>query len=144
LGKLETINDQYGVGFGLLHKDYFEHLYQGYADTNIIIDLIGCKKRDKVFGTIHDDWYFTYISKINEQESVNIYPNPVSDYLNIESNNLFEKAVVRVADIDGRVVLSRLIKGNTNRIDLTLLKPGVYNTTIISTNKVWSKVIVKL
>jgi hypothetical protein len=136
-----SVSTSYGVGFGLIHQD---SSYRRSGDIIIKIDLTGCQKNDKVYGIIHDDSYFTGNKENKEKASVEIYPNPISDYLEVCSNNHFENATVRITNINGCIVFSKQIKGNSNRIDLTILKPGVYNAIIVSASKVWSKVIVKL
>ncbi len=67
------------------------------------------------------------------QDVVNIFPNPASDYVNLESFGTIK--AFSVFDLSGRMV----IKGNNNcaatkRFDITQLKPGIYLIDI-STDK---------
>ena len=62
------------------------------------------------------------------KNEIKIYPNPVTEKLNIKVSNGFNVNNVRVLDLLGKVIYE---EHNTNTIDLSALKKGVYilNTT---------------
>jgi len=65
--------------------------------------------------------------KLND---VLIYPNPNDGSFVIETQTT-EKQNLRIYDVNGKIVLSQLINGNT-KIDASGLSNGVYNISIIS------------
>ena len=70
--------------------------------------------------------------------SVKIYPNPVSDILNITGINT--TAEVSLYDTNGRRLFTSKIDSNTNTIDVSELS-GMYFIHIVTKNKSISKVI---
>jgi hypothetical protein len=64
---------------------------------------------------------------INElsQASVKVYPNPVSDQMNIESSSNIQE--VRIVNLVGQTVLIQKIDGTNMTINTSDLKSGVYN-----------------
>lgn len=63
---------------------------------------------------------------------VQIYPNPVSEYLNLVSVNGFELGgkFISVRNISGTMVLQKRIASNNEKINLSSLPGGVYFLTI--------------
>jgi hypothetical protein len=61
------------------------------------------------------------------QTNWSVYPNPAGDYVIVAGDaSGLTRAAFRVLDIEGRLVLEGLLHSDTNRIDLSTLKPGVY------------------
>lgn len=92
-------------------------------------------------GTLNDAETITIeISDVLSAETVNaieIYPNPTSDYLQINSN---EAVSLQIFDLNGAIIQEVSVK---KRIDVTNLKTGVYmlrlinkEGNIISTNRI--------
>ena len=61
---------------------------------------------------------------IKDEVSINLYPNPTSDILNIETSS-DDKTQVVITNINGSVVKSVSIFGST-KLDVTDLSPGIY------------------
>lgn len=61
--------------------------------------------------------------------SFKIYPNPVTQYLYLESKNT--NYWITLTDATGKIILNKL--PNTNKIDFSLLSQGIYILTINST-----------
>ena len=78
-------------------------------------------------------------ASISEVENANVvlYPNPVTNILNIEAQDIQE---VSVMDVNGRTVMTLQ---NTNRIDMTDLANGVYFVRVITANGVSTQKIAK-
>jgi len=57
-------------------------------------------------------------------EEFNIFPNPSSDFLNIDSEMNFNSFPVEVLTLDGRTVFSSLVKDD--RVDISELSTGAY------------------
>ena len=65
----------------------------------------------------------------NLDQQFDIYPNPVSDFLNITKLNQ-QKAEVLIFDLIGNIILSTVIEQSQSNIDLTTLESGMYIITI--------------
>ena len=73
-------------------------------------------------------------------EDVQLYPNPVSDLLHIDTE--FKMKTVRVTDINGRELIRKNVNSNQISIDLSSLKTGIYIVhTIGKDNSGISKII---
>lgn len=60
-----------------------------------------------------------------EMESLNIYPNPVEDFLVI--NNIFDRPQkIEIYSITGRILKSINLDSANNEVDVSSLNPGVY------------------
>ena len=78
-------------------------------------------------------------ASISEVENANVvlYPNPVTNILNIEAQGIQE---VSVMDVNGRTVMTLQ---NTNRIDMSNLANGVYFVRVITSEGVSTQKIAK-
>ena len=75
----------------------------------------------------------------NEIANILIYPNPVQDRLNIIGN--LKSAKIEITDLRGRKVLCSLLSQPS--IDVSQLKPGVYNLMIEERqNKFFKRILV--
>ena len=77
----------------------------------------------------------TGIETILAGDDLVVYPNPVSDVLNINKN-----VDLDVFDSTGRLIISEI---NTNAIDASLWTPGMYTIRIVWNNRTAIKKIVK-
>jgi hypothetical protein len=71
-------------------------------------------------------------------DALSIYPNPASNFLNINTNNVIDK--VEFYDIVGKLVLNSKY---TNTIDIAHLSDGLYLVRIYSGNQSITKKIIK-
>lgn len=89
----------------------------------------------------------SYSDVIDQQTdyNVNIFPNPVSDYVNIEFNVSIENPVkIIVSDIDGRVILNNDYKNlDFIQVPLNQFNFGTYFLTILGLEKIFSKTFIK-
>ncbi|SHF81520.1 T9SS type A sorting domain-containing protein [Chryseobacterium sp. OV279] len=137
---------------GVLH----DYPYAVRIDKNDDI-ILGGKYSDKVnfFPTITNenvDGYDGFTIKLNKNgflktddiataEKIRIYPNPTSDKIFINSES--EILDVKVFDIDGRLLLTKNVTGNSTDLDMTNLKVGMYTITVTGSLKSFSKKIIK-
>ncbi len=77
---------------------------------------------------------------INNNEQINIYPNPNNGSFFIEPSST-TKQVMQVYDVNGKPVLSQTINGKTT-IDASALNEGVYNISLQSNDGVINKRLV--
>ena len=72
----------------------------------------------------------------NNLLSFEMYPNPVSDLLNIQLPTGTEKAEVSVFDYTGRLVSSKIISSNDTAIDVQKISRGIYMIRVATNTKI--------
>ena len=72
----------------------------------------------------------------NKLLSFEMYPNPVSDLLNIQLPTGTEKAEVSVFDYTGRLVSSKIISSNDTAIDVQKISRGIYMIRVATNTKI--------
>lgn len=77
----------------------------------------------------------------NTKSVINIYPNPVVDYLNISSVANAKK--IKVLDLTGRTVLTQEAISKENRVNMSSLTAGTYIVTVETNEGVKSFKVVK-
>jgi hypothetical protein len=71
---------------------------------------------------------------------VKVYPNPGSEVVTIESNEIFEQ--IYLYDSNGKLVYSNSVSANSMTIDVSKLVTGVYEMKLMNSNSiVWRKLI---
>lgn len=71
----------------------------------------------------------TSINDETQHTNLNIYPNPTTDFININSEKKFTS--VDITNLLGEVV----IQSSENKIDISLLPNGVYNIQVFTNNQ---------
>ena len=72
----------------------------------------------------------------NNLLSFEMYPNPVSDVLNIQLPTGTEKAEISVFDYTGRLVSSKIISSNDTAIDVQKISRGIYMIRVATNTKI--------
>lgn len=77
------------------------------------------------------DTIIVYIGSVGMEESndlpIKIYPNPVSNYINIELNNFAEESKVEIYDLNGKLISEALFAGQYYKLKaLETLPKGIY------------------
>jgi len=80
--------------------------------------------------------------KVNLDESVRVYPNPVRDELRIESSAV-EMQKVELFDLNGRLVLTEVINSGIASLQVGVLQSGTYIVRVVTEEGIVSKRIVK-
>jgi hypothetical protein len=103
-------------------------------------DCNGCSKTANISIDIN-----TGIKTIDVSNAISVYPNPVTDNLQIEINSEVrgENADLRVYDVVGNLVMEKSITANKTNINVSALPSGVYVIKIETGNEVVMKKIVK-
>ncbi len=84
------------------------------------------------------------VDNVDKTNSLFIYPNPASDYLNVEFfGNPSVNSFVYVYDIRGRLVLKEMMLEKSSRLNVSSLDAGVYVVVVNTTNSVMRKQFVK-
>ena len=77
-----------------------------------------------------------------DTDEISIYPIPAANWLTIKSYNL-QDAKVKIFDINGRLIVSEILNGNSNSLNVEHLQSGTYILKIEDKNKVQTKRFVK-
>ena len=68
---------------------------------------------------------------LNENNNnVNIYPNPASNFINIQSSSLQSSCFLNIIDLSGRVLLSKELKEMNSFVNLLNFKKGMYYVSL--------------
>ncbi|MEE9462523.1 MAG: T9SS type A sorting domain-containing protein [Bacteroidales bacterium] len=77
-----------------------------------------------------------YINGIKQnltKKFLTVYPNPASDFINVNVN---EPGILQIFDVNGSLILSGYCERGTNRINISSLSTGFYFVKINSSNSV--------
>lgn len=83
------------------------------------------------------------VEEIAMEDQLNIYPNPVSDVLNVQWNNTTETANLSIRDLSGRLVLAERVANGNAVLDLSNLSSGNYILELQLTDRTIRKQVVK-
>jgi hypothetical protein len=97
--------------------------------------------------SLPENWMASNDTVVSEKEymsdnELSVFPNPVHDILRIQSDS--EIRSLRFFDIQGRLLRNLDIYGRTCEIDISHFSKGTYILEITSSDKVYTRLIVKL
>lgn len=64
---------------------------------------------------------------VEDDEAANkikVYPNPVVDYFTVQG--VVKGTELTLTDVTGKTVLTQLLQGNNNKVDISALQKGIY------------------
>jgi len=104
------------------------------AGSNLSVeDNLGCQTLEEII-----DACSVSVSDLEDQFPFKVYPNPVSDILNLEGN--YDPKSIKMYNSIGQEINLEL---NTNQIDMRLLKDGMYYLKVSFENSVRTIKIIK-
>jgi predicted GH43/DUF377 family glycosyl hydrolase len=77
------------------------------------------------------------------KSGIRIYPNPANDLFTVEMDKP-GRGSIEITSLNGQLLYSTVMKGTSQRIDLSSFQKGVYFITVRSRNQVWTEKIIKL
>ena len=93
----------------------------------IVVKVVAIYENGKTSVSVIDNLYIENITSIIENNiSLNIYPNPVNDRLYVETLTQTQTLTVEIFDIYGRVQKMSAISGQQSVIDVAGLNSGIY------------------
>lgn len=121
----ETESDKFAVAFKLEYKN-----------TGAVVSTGEIADRNRNGNWNFSDFKFVENSTLSTKDNflstgINVYPNPVSDIINIQNNNNLSLKTISINNILGQTVLKASF---TNSINVTSLKRGIYIMSIVDTN----------
>jgi len=122
----ESFDSGYFTGAG----NTFTYTFNQVGSTDYV-----CDPHD---GNMNGTVTVTSTAGISENNllSFEMYPNPVSDLLNIQLPTGTEKAEVSVFDYTGRLVSSKIISSNDTAIDVQKISRGIYMIRVATNTKI--------
>ena len=66
------------------------------------------------------------LSEVNSSKNVSLYPNPASDYINIQISNNQEENLVELVNLSGQTVYSRIHNSEKIQLYVKDFEPGLY------------------
>jgi len=115
------------------------HIYDGYDNTNYGIatfapfDTLGCYQGGSI----------GVLENTNSKIDFSIYPNPVSDKLNIDLSNANTNNVVSIYNLLGQLQFTSMLTNDSETIDVSFLAKGVYVIEIKSQNSISQQKFIK-
>jgi hypothetical protein len=82
------------------------------------------------------------VQRVEQNINLDIYPNPVQNYLNIEYSD-YQDASFKIVDLNGKLVFEQKIDSEKTLVNTKYLPKGVYIITIYSKNATVSRKFVK-
>ena len=78
------------------------------------------------------------------KSTINVYPNPASDNVNIVTNTLDLNSQINIYDISGKLIFSQKIKDNFSVINLPVdtYKSGVYTISLLENKSIYHKKLI--
>lgn len=111
--------------------------------TKAIVNIPLANINNQTVTQIED--FFTILLTTNKNEEVSnkfqVYPNPVTDNLNIKSNNNQKINAIILSDTNGREIINQT--NNLEKINLNEIQKGIYFLKINTDNSSFSKKIIK-
>jgi len=93
------------------------------------------------------EFIITSVESMSCQDNINIFPNPVSNFVNIEINNKSTQKnyKIEITDIKGQTIFSKSNVRNSIQIDLSDYMAGIYFISVKHQDKIIQsrKIIVK-
>jgi len=108
------------------------HIVGMLIDNGNMIDNASTSTINDAINNGHTSCTATSIGlELNGPDKVNIYPNPASD--NIYISNLIEKSIIKIYDIQGKLVLENKIS-NKEYVNISSLAKGIYQVKFEGNN----------
>ena len=131
-----TTNWNFGDGFTSQESNpYHEFNFPGAYYVVLTTEMGDCEATDTLLiyvGTVS-------VNELNE-ENVLVYPNPASDYFNIETK---QKGELQLMDVKGQLIKQQLILEGQNKIDISTIPKGVYLAIIQTKEKYYQLKVLK-
>lgn len=135
----------FGVGVGLVEYRYTEYTGTPYSSPyDRYISLVGYKKGGKKVGLVYKDVDFGIFSAMSSEPAIRFSPNPTSDIVNIQVDELPLPHLLSIFSSDGRKVFEKSYDKSEIHIDIRDLDRGVYLVSVSGKSILVSKKLIKL
>ncbi len=93
------------------------------GDYAVIVSYNGCTDTSATVHIFRDE---TGMENLDVNNYVAIYPNPVTEMLNVKQNGNFIRNTYEIHDLLGRKIMSGQLNSENVQIDVSKLSPGIY------------------
>lgn len=161
IGDFLWLNGEFVLIIDIGYGDFYgmENLrYYLLENSEKLIEGIGVEQNGLTdafeYGCLTQDPWYEIIQLINMNhplsvsairlDNISIFPNPVSDVLQIENNDKFELKDVKIYSILGELVLSPQLETERNLLDLSCLNDGTFFMKIETNSGFLTKKLIKI
>ena len=113
----------------------------GYEDSAIIKYILWDSSSTEFIDTL--EYYISVAlrstANFMANSKIRIYPNPAKDEVNISAN---AGSKIALYDGNGQILLSKSMHNNTETLDISHVKPGLYLLTLLNSNGIHSKQLI--
>jgi hypothetical protein len=99
-------------------------------NTNLTAAILPAKIIGRALGTV------TETPLTQTQTTVNIYPNPATEYVMIDTSPDLINSMVAIYNTNGQKLIEQLVYGNSTKINTGTLTAAVYILKIVKENKI--------
>ena len=97
------------------------------VNTEVITGQMKYEKNATVLVRLKSAILATAITNLNDVVKIDVFPNPCQDRVTVRFSKIPEaNSRIEISDISGRKLITRLISGNTEEINLDSFTPGLY------------------
>ncbi|QQV03829.1 MULTISPECIES: T9SS type A sorting domain-containing protein [Chryseobacterium] len=135
-GSTPSTSTSYSLITGMIAQDYY--FYNVSSSGNTVSNQIAFDNIAVQFGNAATLSTSDLAIAVNTEDNITVYPNPVTEILNIKSQNKVNS--ISIVDINGRKIN---VKDNENQIDVRDLVPGVYLISIETQQGITTRKFIK-
>jgi len=128
---------QYAPGLG---EVFYEADLRNVASSDCRTSLIWYNKGGQVWGGFVS--LTAGIPDALSESSINVSPNPVLDFCNLNFPNSFSGKII-LSDLSGRILAEKNLNGNSVELDLREFSKGIYLLHVFGANGFLNKKIIK-
>ena len=122
----------------LVQYDQFQHAMM----QNVYAEIINGQLETSQKFTFYYSLKTTTAHTEKADKKIIVFPNPSTDFVEFEIDNISRSTMVELYDMQGLKVISKLLPPN-NQISLSHLKTGIYVCKLIQGNEVTQGKIIK-
>lgn len=105
---------------------------------NFISDFNQTNKDGLMFDNLHFEDWAESVQEVQDENSISIFPNPVSERLNIRKTKSVDVEDIQVMNLSGQILITN-IPINSESIDVSSLPKGIYYLKYSSNKKFFIK-----
>lgn len=155
------LNGTYRKRYKIQQQNLFDYDYwiEGIGSTKDLFAPYSYEFEWTLYTLCYKDTLTYYINSPNGEDScyykppvgiteitsdyTNIYPNPASRTINLETGTSIKKGTVTIYSIHGQKLFARSLKGSEAEIDISRLENGIYFLEVIGEEKIVLRFIKK-
>jgi predicted secreted hydrolase len=139
----------YDLEYSIDNQQNFNSIVQGLTDTSYVWNGDGLNENDQVWfkivaysidGVLNNTFISTSSSNATlsleslNQLEISFYPNPVKDWMVLNSPQSLQRAIIKIIDINGSLIKEFRIDSTEYKVDLKFLKSGIYFLAVENEN----------